>query len=133
MNILYISHSVPFPPDKGEKIRAFHQIRYLSREHTIHLACLITDPKDANHLKNMEEYCASVDAAYRNPRIATLLSGVSVIAGKPFSVGSFYSRDLKRRSFSGSTLRSWIAFSSLLHRWRSMFATSPRFRSLSIL
>jgi sugar transferase (PEP-CTERM/EpsH1 system associated) len=97
VNILYISHCVPFPPDKGEKIRAFHQIRYLSREHTIHLACLITDPNDANYLKNMEEYCASVDAAYRNPRIATLLSGLSVIAGKPFSVGSFYSRDLKKK------------------------------------
>jgi sugar transferase (PEP-CTERM/EpsH1 system associated) len=97
VNILYISHCVPFPPDKGEKIRAFHQIRYLSREHTIHLACLITDPNDADHLKNMEEYCASVDAAYRNPRIATLLSGLSVIAGKPFSVGSFYSRDLRKK------------------------------------
>ena len=97
MNILYISFGVPFPPDKGEKIRAFHQIRYLSREHTIHLACLITDLNDVKHLKNMEEYCASVDAAYRNPRLATLLSGLSVIAGKPFSVGSFYSRDLKKK------------------------------------
>jgi len=97
VNILYISFGVPFPPDKGEKIRAFHQIRYLSREHTIHLACLITDLNDVKHLKNMEEYCASVDAAYRNPRLATLLSGLSVIAGKPFSVGSFYSRDLKKK------------------------------------
>ena len=88
MNILYISFGVPFPPDKGEKIRAFHQIRYLSREHTIHLACLITDPNDADHLKNMEEYCASVDAAYRNPRIATLLSGLSVIAGTLFTPDS---------------------------------------------
>src|SRR5262245_41485361 len=97
MNILYISFFVPYPPDKGEKILAFHQILDLSLEHTVHLSCLITNHNDAAHLKTLEAYCASIDAAYRNPKIATVLSGLSLITGKPFSVGSFYSRDLKRK------------------------------------
>ncbi len=31
LRILYLCHRVPYPPDKGDKIRAFHQIRALSQ------------------------------------------------------------------------------------------------------
>ncbi|QSP93518.1 TIGR03087 family PEP-CTERM/XrtA system glycosyltransferase [Marinobacter salinisoli] len=36
MKIIILSHRVPFPPNKGEKIRTFHQIQYLaSRGHNV--------------------------------------------------------------------------------------------------
>ena len=73
MNILYICHRLPYPPNKGEKIRAFHQLRYLSTRHTIHLACLVDDAEDLQHVEALERYCASIDMVYRPKIVAKLL------------------------------------------------------------
>ena len=43
MNILYLAHRIPYPPNKGDKIRSFNEIKYLAREHTLHLAFLVDD------------------------------------------------------------------------------------------
>ena len=40
MKILFLAHRIPFPPDKGEKIRAFHELKYLAERHTVDLFCL---------------------------------------------------------------------------------------------
>ena len=38
MNLLYLCHRIPYPPNKGDKIRSFHQVRGLSERHAVHLA-----------------------------------------------------------------------------------------------
>jgi len=43
MRILFLAHRIPFPPNKGDKIRAFHVLEHLARRHTVHLATLIDD------------------------------------------------------------------------------------------
>jgi len=40
LRVLYLCHRLPYPPDKGEKIRAFHQIRALSQRHKVSLLTL---------------------------------------------------------------------------------------------
>jgi len=95
MNILYLSHCVPYPPNKGEKIRAFHQIRLLSRENTIHLACVARQREDLDHLKELRRYCASIDWVYRKKSMPRrILATLALLAGKPFA---FYSRELEGR------------------------------------
>ena len=97
MNILYITPCVPYPPNKGEKIRAFHQIRYLAREHAIHLVCLMNEKEETGDVKALEEYCASVAAVYRDRRTARLLAAFALLAGNPFSVVSYYSWGLEQK------------------------------------
>ena len=46
MNILCIAHRIPYPPNKGEKIRLFHQIQHLSRLHSVHLVCLTDEQEE---------------------------------------------------------------------------------------
>jgi len=97
MNILYICHRVPYPPDKGDKIRSFHQIRHLCNEHTVHVACLIDDPRDAAHIKTLEKYCASVDAIPRGPIAAAWRALLALPTSRSLSVAAFYSGALQRR------------------------------------
>ena len=40
MNILLLTHRVPYPPNRGDRIRAYHLLRYLSSRHEVSLACL---------------------------------------------------------------------------------------------
>src|SRR5688572_12276936 len=61
MQVLYLAHRVPFPPNKGDKIRAFHEIRALAaRHHDIHLFAFADDPADLHHHAELARFCASV-------------------------------------------------------------------------
>jgi sugar transferase (PEP-CTERM/EpsH1 system associated) len=97
VNILYIAHRIPYPPNKGEKIRAFHQIRHLSKNHTVHLVCMVDDPADLPHIKTLEQYCASVEAVYRYKSATLLLAPLALLTPKPLSVISFYRGHLARK------------------------------------
>ena len=97
MNVLFIAHRIPYPPNKGEKIRAYHQIRHIAKRHAVHLACLIDDPEDRQHVAALEQICASVDVVYRGRLHARVKSLVGLLSSKPLSIHSFYSKELSRK------------------------------------
>ncbi|HUR54357.1 MAG TPA: hypothetical protein VMZ71_09510, partial [Gemmataceae bacterium] len=45
--VLYLTHRVPYPPDKGDRIRNFHLLRQLSRRAEVWLGCLADEPVTA--------------------------------------------------------------------------------------
>lgn len=94
LNILYISHRIPYPPHKGEKIRAFHQIVHLARHNRVHLICLADDIADLDHAKVLEELCASVTTVYRRKLFSLLLAARAIVTRKPLSVAAFRHRKL---------------------------------------
>jgi len=97
MNILYLAHRIPYPPNKGDKIRSFHQIKHLSQRHTVHLACLMDEKEDAQYIKDLGQYCASVEVVYRKPTVTKLLAASALLTNKPLSVVSFYSWELQEK------------------------------------
>lgn len=94
MRILYLCHRIPFPPDKGDKIRSFHQIRHLGRAHEVHVACLVDDPADRVHVEALRRHCSGVDAPFRSRAAATARSLVALAGGRPLSVAAFRSAAL---------------------------------------
>ena len=46
MNILFLAHRVPFPPDRGDKIRSYHVLRHLAARARVHLVAFADDPRD---------------------------------------------------------------------------------------
>lgn len=59
-DLLYLVHRLPFPPDKGDRIRAFHLLRYLARRARVHLACLADEPVPPGTVEALQEYCERV-------------------------------------------------------------------------
>jgi sugar transferase (PEP-CTERM/EpsH1 system associated) len=59
-DLLFLSHRIPYPPDKGDKIRAWHMLRELSRSHRIHLGCFIDDQADTAHVDTLRQHCAEL-------------------------------------------------------------------------
>ena len=45
-DLLFIAHRIPYPPDKGEKIRAWNILRHLAERYRVHLATFIDSPED---------------------------------------------------------------------------------------
>ncbi len=97
MNILYLCHRIPFPPNKGDKIRSFNQIRLLARNHNVHLACMIDDPEDRQYVAELEKYCASVDVAFRGSAAQKLHALGSLPGKRPLSVAIFHCSELQKK------------------------------------
>ncbi|MDZ4817767.1 MAG: TIGR03087 family PEP-CTERM/XrtA system glycosyltransferase [Planctomycetota bacterium] len=47
MNILYLTHRVPYPPNRGDRIRSYHTLRHLAKRANVYLACLADEPVSA--------------------------------------------------------------------------------------
>lgn len=56
-DVLYVVHRVPYPPDKGDRIRTFHVLEWLSRRADVHLACLADEPTSQDDLSTLGGYC----------------------------------------------------------------------------
>src|SRR5512139_3402218 len=83
MKILYLAHRIPFPPNKGDKIRSFNEIKYLSDRHEIHLTCLADDQKDLRYRDDLKKYCKTVNVIPMNPTLAKLKSIFYILLNKP--------------------------------------------------
>ena len=45
-NLLYLVHRLPYPPNKGDKVRSYHLLKHLARQHRVFLGTFIDDPDD---------------------------------------------------------------------------------------
>ncbi len=97
MEILFLSHCVPNPPDKGERIRAFHELEQLSRRHRVHLACFARDAAEAASARELEGRCASVDVEVipYYPRLARALAEFAM--GACLNKRFYFSPRMRRR------------------------------------
>jgi sugar transferase (PEP-CTERM/EpsH1 system associated) len=95
-DLLFLSHRIPYPPDKGDKIRAWHFLRHLAKRYRVHLACFVDDPEDAKFVPKLDEICASVCWRPLVPLRAKLRSLPGLLSGAPLTRGYFRDRHLKK-------------------------------------
>jgi sugar transferase (PEP-CTERM/EpsH1 system associated) len=53
--LLFLAHRIPYPPDRGDKIRSWNILRHLGTRAKVHLACFADDEADAAHLPALRE------------------------------------------------------------------------------
>lgn len=71
-NLLYLAHCVPNPPNKGEKIRAYHEIAQLASHYRIHLVCFARSDPEASDARALFGRCATVYVERLSPRAALI-------------------------------------------------------------
>ena len=87
MRILYLAHRIPYPPNKGDKIRSYHHVRYLAQHHDVHLLAFFDDPRDVQWVSVLREHCSDVVAIPLEKKRA-LIRGVCALArGRSLSEG----------------------------------------------
>jgi polysaccharide biosynthesis protein PslH len=95
VDILYISHCVPWPPDKGERIRAYHSVRCLVEHHRVHLACLARSEQEERAQSELASRCSSVRIHRLEIRKAFGRGLSSLITGGCFTAKFYESPALK--------------------------------------
>ena len=88
-DILFLAHRIPYPPDKGDKIRSWNVLQHLASRHRVHLGAFVDDPDDVRGVARLEGICASVFWRPLSPRLARLRSLTSLISGAPLTQGYF--------------------------------------------
>jgi sugar transferase (PEP-CTERM/EpsH1 system associated) len=98
MKILVILSRIPWPLEKGDKLRAYHQIRCLSEKHEIILFALNDNRKinEAEAKRQLAPYCTTI--RFFNLHKISILWNVAkaYFRGKPLQVGYFYSCRAKK-------------------------------------
>jgi sugar transferase (PEP-CTERM/EpsH1 system associated) len=88
--LLFLAHRIPFPPDKGEKIRAFHILEHLARRFEVECGCLVDDPADAAHIATLRGRVAHLEARVVTGRAqAAARALLHLRPGRPLSLGWF--------------------------------------------
>ncbi|WP_375435485.1 glycosyltransferase [uncultured Hymenobacter sp.] len=98
MKLLVLLSRFPFPLDKGDKLRAYHQLRYLARHHEICLFCLSDEEVSAAAYAAVRPLCVGGlhVQRLRRPGIARNMAQ-ALLQGLPLQVGYFYDTRVQRR------------------------------------
>jgi sugar transferase (PEP-CTERM/EpsH1 system associated) len=94
-NMLFLIHRIPYPPEKGEKIRAWHLFEHFSRTYRMHLGCLIDAEEDWQHVPFLRGMCADFHAARLDQRRKKILSFARLRPGRPFTLEYFHDAGLQ--------------------------------------
>ena len=94
MRILFLAQRVPYPPNRGDRITTYHEIRLLSRQHQVHVAALSDSVEEAAGVEPLREICASVDVAVL-PGWRSKVQAMAVAASPlPLTLPFYYSPQL---------------------------------------
>jgi len=102
-DLLFLSHRIPYPPEKGDKIRSWNMLRHLAAGHRVHLGCFHDDPADARHIDALKSVCASVLCLPLNRMRAKALSLTGLFSG--LSLSQVYFRSRRLQQWVGTTMR----------------------------
>jgi len=94
-NLLFLAHRIPYPPNKGDKIRSFHIIRHLARHYRIHLGAFVDDPNDMKYAGEIESMCESICLLPLSPMLARLKSLAGLLRRTALSLPYFHDRRMQ--------------------------------------
>ena len=97
MKLIYLTSRFPYPINKGDKLRSFHQIKELSKQNDIYLISLSEIKVPKSSIKQLDKYCKSVHVYHISliNRIFNLLK--TLINNRPFQVNYFYHHKIQKK------------------------------------
>jgi sugar transferase (PEP-CTERM/EpsH1 system associated) len=93
--LLLIAHRVPYPPDKGERVRAYHEIRALSADFRVTVAALAHSREDRRSAAGLKPFCEAVLTARAGGTAGLARGAWSLLFGGSVTEGYFRSRLLR--------------------------------------
>jgi sugar transferase (PEP-CTERM/EpsH1 system associated) len=94
-DLLLLIHRIPYPPNKGDKIRSYHLLKHLAQHYRVHLGTFVDDADDWQHVPHVQALCASSHFAPLNPKLARVRSLGALLANRSLSLDYYRSRQLQ--------------------------------------
>jgi sugar transferase (PEP-CTERM/EpsH1 system associated) len=84
MRILFLTSRLPYPPNRGDRLRAYHFLREMSREHQVTLLSFIADDTETGHIGPLRPFCEDVQLVHRAAWQSTITTGLQIWRPLPF-------------------------------------------------
>lgn len=122
--LMFLAHRIPYPPNKGDKIRSYHMLEHLCRTFSVHLGAFVDDPLDRQYRAKLEEMCVEVYLEDINPMHRKLRSLAGLLQGVPLTLPYYGTRGMRewvQQTLHRNTLEALVVFSSSM----AQFVMSP--------
>lgn len=97
MRLFVLLSRFPYPLEKGDKLRAFHQIRVLSKHHEVCLCALHENELEETWISEVKQYCTELETIRISKFKQALNLGVSLFGSEPLQVAYFYQSGAQKR------------------------------------
>lgn len=117
LDLLLLVHRIPYPPNKGDKIRSYHLLKHLAAQYRVHLGTFIDDVDDWRHVDTVKALCADTCFVKLQPTRARILSMRGLLNGKPLTLTYYRSAELQRwvhKTMAAHSIQRVVAFSSAM-------------------
>jgi sugar transferase (PEP-CTERM/EpsH1 system associated) len=128
-NILLLVHRIPYPPNKGDKIRSYHLLKYLARRYQVHLGTFVDDPNDWQYVKPVKGICASTCFAPLNPRVAKLRGATALLRNRPLTVDYYKCKEMTdwvAQCMRSHQITKIVVFSSAMAQFATPYTSARR-------
>lgn len=114
-DLLFLVHRIPFPPNKGDKIRSYHLLKHLAQKYTVHLGTFIDDQNDLQYVETVKQWCGESHFERLNPTRAKLGSVTALLRNRPLSLDYYRSAEMQTwvdRTIKKQAITKIVVFSS---------------------
>lgn len=116
-DLLFLAHRIPYPPNKGDKIRSYHFLKYLTSEYNVHLGTFIDDPKDWQYTDKLDALCVETHYVGLNPFRAKIKSLQGLLTGEALSLPYYKNQamqDWVDNTIQKHSIKKVLIFSSVM-------------------
>jgi len=128
-DLLFLAHRIPYPPNKGDKLRSYNLLRFLCGKYRVHLGCFVDERSDWEHVSALKALCCETYFGSLNPVYGKVRSLTSLLRGEALSVGYYRDRAFARwvnAITARNAVRHALAFSSVMAQYLVEFGSVRR-------
>ena len=100
--LLFLVHRIPYPPNKGDKIRSFNILKHLAKTYCVHVGAFVDDPNDWSYKSDLELICGEVGGEVQllnlKPTVRKLMSLTGLLTGK----------SLTEPFYANQVMQNWV-------------------------
>ncbi len=119
-SLLYLVHRIPYPPNKGDKIRSYHLLKHLAARYEVHVGAFVDDENDWRYQDDLRSICKSCFLAPMNPGSAKLKSLGGLFKNEALTLPYYRSEKLDewvKRTIKEKMIDRIVVFSSAMAQY----------------
>lgn len=94
--LLFLCHRIPYPPNKGDKIRSYNMLKFLSKHYEVHLGAFVDDPDDFQYESVVADMCASYCLLPLNANLGKLKGLSGFVKGTPLGLPYYANNKMQK-------------------------------------
>ncbi len=119
-NLLFLVHRIPYPPNKGDKIRSFHFLKAIAEHYRVIIGAFIDDPEDWKFERKLDDFCAERFCLPINPKVAKIKSLSGFLTGEALSLPYYRNKQMQQwvaETIKKHDIRKVMIYSSVMAQY----------------